>query len=156
MENTLENIKFIFVSEEVEDYKSLEDLASKSNNMYFIKSLEDSEFTSFFTKDIPDKCILIIRDEKILEILSYPDFTLDWIDGFNKYLENNQLETQNEKTSLFAWGQNVHSHGEVLCTNCGYILEVEDGGTYPICPACSAGSPDSPSTPENPFWKKIA
>jgi hypothetical protein len=65
------------------------------------------------------------------------------------------------QTELFKWGNKIKEKGDYMCSDCGYILTVDDVSdfqvnmAFPSCEVCEAGSFNSATNPEEPFWQKI-
>lgn len=63
--------------------------------------------------------------------------------------------------NLFKWGNKIPVQGEYMCSDCGYILTVDDysqyrvGDVFPSCEVCEAGSPDNPTDPSTAFWQLV-
>jgi hypothetical protein len=159
MYNSVLGLNFVFLSSNpvTANLQTLEDLFEGRDNVYIFNDkliVED-----FFRKSLENSCFIVFEKlndhshPEILEIIKFPDYSLDWIGAVDQYQENYLKEQPID--NLYCWGQQAYETKEALCTNCGYIIEVQKGKTYPHCPACDAGLPDSPSHPNNPFWQGL-
>jgi len=88
-----------------------------------------------------------------LEVKENPDSNQNWIEGILTFAQNYQ--TTEQENNMYKWGQKVPHTGEFLCVDCGYIIELEEGKTFPICEVCLSGEPDGPSGPEGAFWESV-
>jgi len=88
-----------------------------------------------------------------LEVKEGLDSSVNWADAARIFAINYQnLESEDGR---YKWGQKVPQTGEYLCVDCGYILELEAGKTFPICEVCLSGCPEGPSGAEGAFWEMV-
>ncbi len=82
-----------------------------------------------------------------------PEKTENWIASISQFYEN--YNNPNSTDGLWKFGQIVPSSGEYLCSDCGYIMTLEEGSIFPSCEVCLSGEPGGASETDQEFWKKL-
>lgn len=157
-----EGLNFIFINPSNRQFDFVNYTEEPQGNIHICNDynfdLDRIEELERITQPISKSSLIIVSNEdgytKLLEIINFPDTTINWPEVFEKYLTNYE-HTPTQDGSLACWGQKCELQSEAICQNCGYILEVLEEGTYPICPACQSGLPTSPTDTETGFWSCI-
>jgi len=99
--------------------------------------------------------IFVVENGQVnfLEVKEGIDDAQNWAEAIKSFAENYQVSS--DEGGMYKWGQKVPQAGEYLCVDCGYILELEEGKTFPICETCLSGEPDGPTGPEGAFWELV-
>jgi hypothetical protein len=150
--NLSRGLNFIFVGPQTM-YKNIISQSNNRSDVYIVDSLDYQYLTDKFI----DEQALVIIDKQddiiILEVINFPDIKLDWLSAIDIYIANN--ENHKPINKLYKWGQITNYTTEAMCNNCGYIDNIHQGESYPICPVCLSGLPHSPCEPDQEFWVNL-
>ncbi|NJL96654.1 hypothetical protein HC766_06095 [Candidatus Gracilibacteria bacterium] len=82
-----------------------------------------------------------------------PKAKYDWMSEVIEFCKN----YSNKKSFDNKWkfGQVVLVSGEYLCTNCGYIMDMNQNQLFPVCEVCLSGAPRGACSVREAFWKKL-
>jgi hypothetical protein len=145
-------LNFIFLGPN-DYFKAIYNQFEDMSNVYFVQRLETKNLTDKF---VDESSFIIIDNDlnpKILEVINFPQIELDWNSAVKIFIKNyNTIQPSNNQ---YKWGQMNHDSREIMCANCGYIVALKEGETYPICEACHSGLPESPTEPDVEFWINI-
>jgi len=82
-----------------------------------------------------------------------PNPKYNWIEEVIGFCRNYFDKTAED--GKWKFGQKVTQEGEYLCTNCGYIIELEKDQIFPVCEVCLSGDPRGACSVKVAFWQKL-